>query len=303
MSDRYRRKNLGVLLALLLVMGGMTALVSYSVTLYRLFCEATGFGGTTRRVAGDDGRVTDRVVTVRFSTDIASDLPWRFEPVQSEVKVRLGEQALVFFRAQNLSDKRLVGHATFNVTPAKAGPYFNKIQCFCFEEERLGPGETVEMPVDFFVSPDLGKDRNADDVDTITLAYTFFASRVPGEARDLDRFAPPGIERGAQLFASRCAACHEGEHNKAGPLLGGVLGRKAGSIPGYAYSVALKGADFAWSEARLDAWLADPQALLPGARMPIKVGDPTARHDIIQYLGTLAPAGAAAAPPPGAPKG
>src|SRR5579883_76370 len=173
-----RVRNLGVLAGLLLVIGVMTGLVSYSVTLYRLFCQATGFGGTTQRVAADDARLSDRIVTVRFSTDVAPDLPWRFEPVRREVKVHLGEDTLVFFRAENLSDKPLVGHATYNVTPAKAGRYFDKIQCFCFDEEKLGAGEKVEMPVDFFVSPDLAKDDETGDVDTITLAYTFFPSRA-----------------------------------------------------------------------------------------------------------------------------
>ena len=301
---RGRARNVGVAAALLLVIGVMVTLVSYSVTLYRLFCEATGFGGTTRRVASDDAALSDRVVTVRFSTDIAPDLPWRFEPVQREVKIHLGEDTLVFFTAENRSDKPLVGHATFNVTPAKAGPYFNKIQCFCFEEEKLGAGERVEMPVDFFVSPDLAKDPNAADIDTITLAYTFFASRAPEEAKALDRFAPPGAARGRQLFAQSCAACHDPGRNKAGPMLGGVVGRRAGTVAGFSYSGALRDAGIAWSDDNLDRWLADPRAFLPGARMPIKVPDAAARRDLISYLKSLGPPSAAdvrapAGPPPG----
>ncbi|HZS85371.1 MAG TPA: cytochrome c oxidase assembly protein [Stellaceae bacterium] len=298
-----RVRNLGVLAGLLLVIGVMTGLVSYSVTLYRLFCQATGFGGTTQRVAADDARLSDRIVTVRFSTDVAPDLPWRFEPVRREVKVHLGEDTLVFFRAENLSDKPLVGHATYNVTPAKAGRYFDKIQCFCFDEEKLGAGEKVEMPVDFFVSPDLAKDDETGDVDTITLAYTFFPSRAPGEGKPLDRFAPPGIERGQQLFATRCAACHDLDRNKAGPLLGGVVGRRAGAVAGYHYSAALREAGIAWSAESLDKWLADPRAFLPGARMPIKVTDAAARRDIIAYLKSLAPKTGATAPAQPAPRG
>jgi cytochrome c oxidase assembly protein Cox11 len=296
-------KNLGVAAALVLVMGVMVTLVSYSVTLYRIFCEATGFGGTTRRVASDDAAVSDRVVTVRFSTDLAPDLPWRFEPVQREVKVHLGEETLVLFTAENLSDKPLVGHATFNVTPAKAGPYFDKIQCFCFDEEKLGPGERVEMPVDFFVSPDLAKDPNASEIETITLAYTFFPSRAPEEAKALDRFAPPGAERGAQLFQQSCAACHDAARNKAGPLLGGVAGRRAGSVLGYSYSSALRGAGLVWSDDNLDKWLADPRGFIPGARMPIKVSNDAVRRDIIAYLKSLSPAADAAPKPAGSPRG
>src|SRR6185312_797323 len=131
-----RLRTLRVVLPLLAMVGVMVVAVSYSVTLYSLFCAATGFGGTTRRVAADEAKLSNRVVTVLFSTDISPDLPWRFEPVQREVKVRLGEETLVFFTAQNLTQKPLIGHATYNVTPTKAGPYFNKIQCFCFTEEK-----------------------------------------------------------------------------------------------------------------------------------------------------------------------
>ena len=134
-----RQKNLPVVAGLVVVIGIMAALVSYSATLYRLFCAATGFGGTTQRAASDNGAVFDRVVTVRFDASIAPGLPWRFEPVQREVKVRLGEDKLVFFSAENLTDQAIVGHATFNVTPAKTGIYFKKIQCFCFDDERLDP--------------------------------------------------------------------------------------------------------------------------------------------------------------------
>jgi cytochrome c oxidase assembly protein Cox11 len=127
------------------------------------------------------------VVTVRFDTSVAPSLPWRFEPLQREVKVHLGEQTLVYFTARNLADHPIVGHAAFNVTPYKAGPYFNKIQCFCFNEERLGAGETATMPVDFYVDPNLATDADTADVDTITLAYTFLPSVAPDTAKDLSR--------------------------------------------------------------------------------------------------------------------
>jgi hypothetical protein len=125
-----------------------------------------------------------------------------------------------FFSAENLTDRPIVGHATFNVTPAEAGLYFNKIQCFCFNEERLGAHQKVDMPVDFFVDPALAEDRNASDVDTITLSYTFFCSADPEGAKDLSRFVAsetPDPNRGQTLFAERCAACHSLETNKDGP--------------------------------------------------------------------------------------
>lgn len=170
---RRQWKNLRVLAFLFCLMGIMVTLVSYSVPLYRIFCEATGFGGTTRRVLADTAKVSDRVVTVRFDTAVAPQLPWRFEPVQREVKVHLGQETLVFFRAQNLSNEPIIGHATFNVTPDKTGPYFNKIQCFCFTQQTLQPHQAVRMPVIYFVDPKILDDPDAKDVQQITLSYTF----------------------------------------------------------------------------------------------------------------------------------
>ena len=174
------------LLAVLALMGGIT---SYSVTLYRLFCEATGANGTTQRVAGNATTPTGRVMTVFFDTSVAPGLPWRFSPVQRSVRLRLGEDTLAFFEARNLSDHAIVGHATFNVSPEKAGLYFKKIQCFCFNEERLGAGETARMPVTFFVDPKIAEDPDTADVHEITLSYTFFQSRRPEDALDLARFS------------------------------------------------------------------------------------------------------------------
>jgi cytochrome c oxidase assembly protein Cox11 len=304
-ASRRRRANIRVLVPLGIVLAIMVTLTSYSVTLYRLFCSATGW--TTQRVAADTAAVSDRIVTVRFSTDVDASLPWRFEPEQHEVKVHLGEQALVYFTAQNLSDKPLVAHATYNVTPIKAGYFFDKIQCFCFNEEKLAPGEKVEMPVDFFVSPDLDKDVNARDVTTITLAYTFFPSRSPDGAEDLARFDQPDPARGRELFTERCAACHALGSNKTGPLLGGVVGRKAATIAGYRYSSALAAANLVWSAETLDKWLAGPQAFVPGARMPVSVPQAAARRDLIAYLEQIGAQAVAAparpaqdkAPPPG----
>ena len=269
--------------------GVMITLVSYSVTLYRLFCEATGAGGTTQRVAANDTAASARTVTVWFNTDTAPGLPWRFAPVQRSVTVHLGEDALVFFSAENLTDQPLVGHATFNVTPDKVGLYFKKIECFCFTEERLGPHQKVEMPVDFFVDPRLATDRETADVKDITLSYTFFPSRQPDGAQDLARFnrEAPDPEAGRKLFATTCSACHAPGSNKVGPMLDGVVGRAAGSVAGYPYSPALAHAGVAWTPETLDKWLAGPKQFIPGATMPFSLPDAARRRDIIAYLETL----------------
>jgi cytochrome c oxidase assembly protein Cox11 len=265
----------------------MIVLVSFSVPLYRLFCSATGFGGATQRADAATSAVGDRLVTVRFTTDVAPGLPWRFQPEQSEVKVRLGEEKLVFFSAENLTDQPIVGHATFNVTPTKVGLYFTKIQCFCFDEEQLEGHQKVDMPVDFFVDPALAKDQNTADVGTITLSYTFFRSADPQGAKELSRFvvsAEPDPKRGEALFSERCGACHSLDTKKVGPPLAGVVGRQAGTVPGYPYSQAVRAAGVRWSAETLDRWFADPHKFIPGTRMPVRILEPTTRRDIIAYL-------------------
>jgi cytochrome c oxidase assembly protein subunit 11 len=290
-TRRRRLRLLATLAGLGLALGVMFTLVSYSVTLYRLFCQVTGAGGTTQRASADTAAQSDRMVTVFFNTDTAPDLPWRFQPVQRQVKLHLGEDTLVFFTAENLSDKDIVGHATFNVTPDKAGIYFKKIECFCFTEERLGAHKKVEMPVDFFVDPRMGSDPATVDVREITLSYTFFQSRQPDGAEDLARFsnAAPDPEAGRKLFATTCSACHSPDQQKVGPPLDGVVGRVAGSVPGYPYSAALAHAGITWDADKLDKWLAGPQRFIPGALMPMSVADAARRRDIIAYLATLKP--------------
>jgi cytochrome c oxidase assembly protein subunit 11 len=156
------------------VVCGMVGLSFAAVPLYDLFCRVTGFGGTTQTAEQAPAEIGERMVTVRFNSDVARDIPWRFKPAQREVKMHVGEVALAFYTATNESDRAILGSATFNVTPQKAGIYFNKVDCFCFEEQMLRPGESVEMPVTFFVDPEIANDRNLDDVTTITLSYTFF---------------------------------------------------------------------------------------------------------------------------------
>lgn len=285
--QRRQRRNLQVIAPCLAVIGIMLGLVAYSPTLYRLFCAATGLGGTTQRAYSDLAAISKQTVTVQFDSNVAPGLPWRFEPAQRAVTVHLGEQKLVFFTAENTSDQSLVGHATFNVTPLVSGIYFNKIQCFCFTEERLDAHQKVDMPVVFFVDPAFANDPDLRGVDTITLGYTFFRSANPLNAKELSRFLPnaaPDRVHGQELFSERCTACHALDANKIGPMLGGVVGRRAGSAPGYNYSAALKSAGLIWSTDNLDRWLADPRTFIPGARMPVRVLDAPSRRDIVAYL-------------------
>ena len=172
-----RRRNATIVALLGAVVFGMVALSFASVPLYRLFCQVTGYGGTTQRAAAAPSEIADATVTVRFDAAIAPDLAWEFQPLVGEVRVHPGEQREVFYRAINRGSEPSTGTATFNVTPAKTGVYFDKLQCFCFTEQRLGPGESRDMAVVFFVDPDLLKDPNTRDVRTITLSYTMFRAR------------------------------------------------------------------------------------------------------------------------------
>ena len=175
MADRRRNRRIAA--ALVAVPLAMGALAWASAPLYRLFCQVTGFGGTPGIAAETPQAAAGAAsIEIRFNADIAPDLDWRFGPVERAVTVRLGEPALAFYRAENLGDEPVTGAAVFNVTPLKAGRYFSKIDCFCFTEQRLGPGESADMPVSFFVDPEIATDPNVRDVGTITLSYTFFRS-------------------------------------------------------------------------------------------------------------------------------
>ena len=156
------------------IVAGMLAMTYAAVPLYRVFCQVTGFGGTTQVAKQAPNEVLDRIVTVRFNADLAPGMAWTFEPAQRDMTVKVGETGLAYYRAHNLTDRPIVGMATFNVTPDKAGQYFNKIACFCFDQQRLEPGQSIDMPVTFFVDPSMAKDRGMDDVYYITLSYTFF---------------------------------------------------------------------------------------------------------------------------------
>ena len=199
---------------LLAMIAVMTALVSYSPTLYRLFCAATGLAGTTQRVdvapASNSAAASDaREITVRFDSNVANGLDWDFHPGQASVKVKLGVPTEAFFTAHNRSDKTIVGRAVYNITPFQVGAFFYKIQCFCFTEEKLGPGETAQMPVVFFIDKAYAKDPDARVFKEITLSYTFYQKKdltpeAIRQARDLaagSRLeAVAARQNGAQTF-------------------------------------------------------------------------------------------------------
>lgn len=168
---------------------GMTALAFASVPLYRLFCQVTGYGGTTMRADKASDTVLDQTITVRFDANVAGGLTWEFEPVERVKVVKLGETAVVNYRARNTSDKPTSGTASYNVTPDQAGIFFNKLACFCFTEQALKPGEEVEMPVQFFVDPAMATDKDGRRIHTITLSYTFFPM-TPGKTGVAETSAP-----------------------------------------------------------------------------------------------------------------
>jgi cytochrome c oxidase assembly protein subunit 11 len=202
-SANRRRKGVTVLL-LAAVVAGMAGLSFASVPLYRLFCQATGYGGTTQRAAAAPKEIADGLITVRFDADIASDLGWEFRPLVREVQVHPGEQREVMYRAVNRGSEPVTGTATYNVTPAKAGIYFDKLQCFCFTGQHLAPGESRDMGVVFFVDPDVLTDPNTRELRTITLSYTMFRAPdagAPGVSSSASPSPSPG--RGSPAPASR----------------------------------------------------------------------------------------------------
>jgi cytochrome c oxidase assembly protein subunit 11 len=164
-------------LALMGLVLGMVGLSFASVPLYRLFCAATGYDGTTQRAAVAPGAVGGPIITVRFNAETATDLAWTFRPMERSIALHPGEQRLATFEAINRTSEPVIGRATFNVTPLKAGIYFDKIQCFCFEEQRLEPGQRVEMPVSFYVDPEILTDPSTSEIRTITLSYTMFRAK------------------------------------------------------------------------------------------------------------------------------
>lgn len=176
-SAERRNRRLGM--TLLAVVGGMVGLAFASVPLYQLFCQVTGFGGTTQVAEANPKGVIAREMRIRFDVNVEKTLPWTVKPAAS-ITDRIGNVDTVNYIATNNSDKPMTGQAIFNVVPEQAGVYFNKIECFCFTEQTLQPGETVEMPIVFFVDPDIDENRELKTIKEITLSYTFYASDSEG---------------------------------------------------------------------------------------------------------------------------
>uniref|UniRef100_A0A3Q3JQA8 Cytochrome c oxidase assembly protein COX11, mitochondrial n=1 Tax=Monopterus albus TaxID=43700 RepID=A0A3Q3JQA8_MONAL len=190
-EEEWHTKNRTVLAYIAAAGVGMIGLSYAAVPLYRLYCQATGLGGTA--VAGHDAGVVEtmtpvkeRLIKITFNADIHASMQWNFRPQQTEIFVVPGETALAFYTAKNPTDKPIIGISTYNVVPFEAGQYFNKIQCFCFEEQRLNPHEEVDMPVFFYIDPEFDEDPRMARVDTITLSYTFF------EAKEGQKLSLPG---------------------------------------------------------------------------------------------------------------
>ncbi len=174
MSAAGQSKNQKTAMIVVGVVIGMVGLSFAAVPAYRAFCQVTGWGGTTQRADAGADRTLERTITVRFDSSVSQGLSWEFKPEQISQTLHIGETGLAFYDAENYSDRPVTGRATFNVMPAKAGIYFKKIECFCFTEQTLQPGEKVSMPVTYFIDPAIADDKNLDDIQTITLAYTFF---------------------------------------------------------------------------------------------------------------------------------
>jgi cytochrome c oxidase assembly protein subunit 11 len=176
---RRRRRDLAVAGACVIFVAAMVGMAYAAVPLYSWFCRTTGFGGTTQVAAAGPAVVLERKLSVRFDANVTGGLPWKFAPEQNSVEVKLGQVVTVLFTVTNESARETVGQASYNVSPPTVGQYFSKINCFCFTEQRLKPGERREMTVVFFVDPELAKDSDDDDLNTITLSYTMYPVREP----------------------------------------------------------------------------------------------------------------------------
>ncbi|HYD87281.1 MAG TPA: cytochrome c oxidase assembly protein [Vitreimonas sp.] len=177
MSAAPNKKRMAITAGVVVAaVAGMAGLAAAAAPLYDAFCKLTGYGGTTQEAAAAPGQVLDRRIEVRFDSNVAPGLPIEFEPKQISQTLRIGETGLAFYTVRNLSDQPVVARATYNVTPHEAGQYFAKLECFCFQDRLIGPGEAAELPVVFFVDPEIASDLNTAEIGTLTLSYTFFRS-------------------------------------------------------------------------------------------------------------------------------
>lgn len=189
------QRTLVQLVGVVVVMG---ALSWASVPFYNWFCKVTGFGGITNTAEAGSDVILDQTITVRFDASIDRDMPWTFKPAQREMTLRIGETGLAFYEAHNPLDVPVAGQAAYNVTPYEAGVFFDKIECFCFTEQVLHPGETVMMPVSFFVDPAIVDDREGQYIHTITLGYTFYQIDLPEEEVQAALVAPTTLTTAPQ---------------------------------------------------------------------------------------------------------
>ena len=188
-----QRNHTRTLIPIVGVVLGMGAMGWAAVPLYDLFCRVTGYGGTTQQAGAASDVVLDQTITVRFDASTGRGMPWEFKPAQTTQVLRIGETGLAFYEATNPTDKPVTGTASYNVTPLSIGSYFAKIDCFCFTEQTLQPGETVMMPVTYFIDPEIVEDAESQGVHTITLSYTFYETEPEASARlDADETAAQG---------------------------------------------------------------------------------------------------------------
>jgi cytochrome c oxidase assembly protein subunit 11 len=181
MANEAKNKRVATMAAGLVV--AMVGLAYASVPLYRLFCQVTGFGGTTQVAEASQASATTTDISIRFDANVSSALGWNFGPKQNTMTVKIGEPSMAYYTASNMTGDTLTGTAMFNVTPPEAGIFFNKIECFCFTEQTLKPGETVDMPVQFFVDAALLEDADTKNIREITLSYSFYPTKSKAPAK------------------------------------------------------------------------------------------------------------------------
>ena len=170
---------------------GMVGVAYAAVPLYRIFCQVTGYGGTVQVVEQASDVILSKTINVRFDANTSRNLGWSFKPAERQIEIKIGETRLAFYKAHNPGKTQTTGTATFNVTPSAAGAYFNKIECFCFTEQTLEPGQSVDMPVSFFIDPDIINDKDLDGISTITLSYTFFPLKTEESSKTTGLSAKP----------------------------------------------------------------------------------------------------------------